>query len=163
MNMPTTAWANIYGLSDDSREDEEGFAASADRVCAAIEYEMSVRSIPASNIFLGGFSQGGALTNYVMTRRLYNVRLGGVISLSAWLPLRKAETLQGAKPQNTTPYLMCHGEQDNVVAFAFGEKSYEFMKDKNWKVTFKSYPMAHQACAQEIDDVKDFIEQNMSQ
>ena len=43
--------------------------------------------IPAENIVIGGFSQGGAVALY--TAFATDVKIGGVLALSTWLPLNK--------------------------------------------------------------------------
>lgn len=42
--------------------------------------------IPANRIVLGGFSQGGAMS--LLTGLTSERKLGGVVCLSGWLPLR---------------------------------------------------------------------------
>ena len=50
--------------------------------------ENEVKSgIPRNRIFIGGFSQGGAVALY--TAFAVNKPIGGIVALSTWLPLHK--------------------------------------------------------------------------
>ena len=57
-----------------------------------IEAEVK-EGIPRERIFIGGFSQGGAIALY--TAFMVNKPIGGVVALSTWMPLHKQ--LMGAK------------------------------------------------------------------
>ncbi|MGA9573081.1 MAG: hypothetical protein WBS20_03940, partial [Lysobacterales bacterium] len=54
------AWYDITEISSTRTQDEAGIRHSADKVRALMDFEIS-RGIPASNIILAGFSQGGAM------------------------------------------------------------------------------------------------------
>lgn len=51
-----------------------------------IENEVKI-GIPRNRIFIGGFSQGGAVALY--TAFAVNKPIGGVIALSTWMPLHR--------------------------------------------------------------------------
>ena len=53
------------GLCDDCAYDMDSITESADKVKALIEHEMTENNVDGSKVFLGGFSQGGQLTNVV--------------------------------------------------------------------------------------------------
>lgn len=53
-----TGWSDIMGLSLDSPEDRAGFDESAARIDSIIKHEIEANGISASNIAIGGFSQG---------------------------------------------------------------------------------------------------------
>lgn len=67
-------------------EDEEGIKKAAEMVYGMIAEEVKA-GIPTKRIVLGGFSQGGALALY--SALTFPEPLGGVISLSSWLPLHQ--------------------------------------------------------------------------
>lgn len=82
---PMTGWFDMVGLDPDSKEDEAGFQESATRVNSLIQAELD-KGIPSNKIFVGGFSQGGALALHVTLRSSWT--LAGCAALSTWLPLR---------------------------------------------------------------------------
>ena len=68
--------------------------------------------IPRNRIFIGGFSQGGAVALY--TAFAVNKPIGGIVALSTWLPLHK--TLMNDKVR---PGLYCVGEGLEVLVYHF--------------------------------------------
>lgn len=84
MVMP--AWFDLKDFSFVSTEDENGMLASVRMLEGIIRNEVD-NGMDASRIVLGGFSQGGvmALLGGLTSER----KLGGVVVLSAWLPLRE--------------------------------------------------------------------------
>ncbi|XP_055490051.1 acyl-protein thioesterase 1-like [Leucoraja erinacea] len=158
-NMTMSSWFDIFGLTVDSHEDEGGIRKAADSVKEMINVEVK-NGIPSNRIILGGFSQGGALSLY--TALTTHQRLGGVIGLSCWLPLRKSFPQAAAdSPNKEIHVLQCHGEIDPLVPLSFGDLTAEKLKTliNPENVIFKSYPgMAHGSCAKEMSDVQEFIE-----
>jgi phospholipase/carboxylesterase len=151
---PMRAWYDIEGLDRRAREDEDGLGASAAGVRALVEREKE-RGIPADRIVLAGFSQGGAVALHTALR--HPERLGGVIALSAYLPL--AASLAGqAHPANAAaPVFMAHGVQDMVVPTALGEGSRDALLARGYDVEWHTYPMPHSVCAEEIADVRAWL------
>lgn len=80
------AWFDLKDFSFVSTEDENGMLASVRMLEGIIRNEVD-NGMDASRIVLGGFSQGGvmALLGGLTSER----KLGGVVVLSAWLPLRE--------------------------------------------------------------------------
>ncbi|XP_072426648.1 acyl-protein thioesterase 1 isoform X1 [Chiloscyllium punctatum] len=160
MNM--SSWFDIIGLSVDSVEDEGGIKNAAESVKAMIDLEVK-NGIPSHRIILGGFSQGGALSLY--TALTTHQKLGGVIGLSCWLPLRNSFPEAAANsPNKDIRALQCHGEADPIVPLAFGAFTAEKLKTliNPDNVIFKSYEgMMHGSCHQEMMDVKQFIEKQL--
>ncbi|KAK8104007.1 acyl-protein thioesterase 1 [Apiospora kogelbergensis] len=160
MRMP--GWFDIFALGgrpDDLRknQDAKGIEVTRDYLRDLVKAEMD-GGIPAERIVLGGFSQGGAMS--LMTGLTSNVKLGGIIGLSSWLPLddKLPDYLKEYDLNRETPIMMCHGDSDPVVPTAFGKWSSEALKEQGFKVTFTLYPgMAHSACVEELDEVQDFL------
>lgn len=56
------------------------------------------------------------------------------------------------------PILMCHGEEDAVVAFRFGRATAKYLAKKGYSIQFNNYPgLAHAADPKEIADIGEFI------
>src|SRR4026209_386903 len=81
------AWYDITSLGPDRVEDEVGIRQSAEVVWGSIEKE-NARGIASDRIVIAGFSQGGAIVFQAALR--YPQRLGGVMALSTYLPLRES-------------------------------------------------------------------------
>ena len=151
---PMRAWYDIVGLDRRSPEDEAGLAASADGVRALVEGEKE-RGIPAERIVLAGFSQGGALALHTALR--HPERLGGVLALSTYLPLA-SRLADEAHPANAAvPVFMAHGAYDMVVPPALGEGSRDALRARGYDVEWRTYPMPHSVCAEEIADARAWL------
>jgi len=157
--MPS--WFDIRSLDKNSPDqDEEGIKAASASILAMIQAEIDGvdgnPGIPATRIILGGFSQGGALSLY--TGLTGPVTLGGVVSLSGYLPI--SETIPWDNIQKPK-ILQCHGDADTVVPFAFGLQSSAALKSRlpASSYSFRVYRgMDHCSCAEELSDVKDFLD-----
>jgi phospholipase/carboxylesterase len=148
------AWYDIAGFDRSAPQDEAGIRESAAALGELVRRERG-RGIPAERIVVAGFSQGGAMALFLGPR--WPERLAGVVALSSYLPL--ADTLAAeAHPANAAvPVLMAHGSFDPVVPMAAGEKSREKLCSLGYDVDWRSYPMPHSLCAQEVEDLREFL------
>ncbi|KAH0488890.1 MAG: hypothetical protein KVP17_004336 [Porospora cf. gigantea B] len=158
--FPTTAWFDIFSLDSTAWEDLEGIARSRSRVESIITHELE-SGVPSENIFVGGYSQGGSLAYDVLLHE--ERKLGGFVLLSAWITGLSAFycDFEGYTPKTanlTAPILHGHGTYDDIVKFSWGEKSLKHLAQYYEDTTFKSYPVSHSTCRQEMADVAAFLE-----
>ncbi len=148
------AWYDVVSLDKRAPQDAAGILASAELIGALVKRERE-RGIAAERIVVAGFSQGGAMALQLGLR--WPERLAGVMALSTWLPL--ADTLEGeAHPANAAvPVLMAHGSFDPVVPQAAGEASRDTLRALGYDVDWRSYPMPHSLCAQEVADIREWL------
>ncbi|RKO97170.1 hypothetical protein CXG81DRAFT_30344 [Caulochytrium protostelioides] len=161
--MPMPAWFDIASLNRDCAEDKAGFDQSADLVETLVQAERKL-GIPRERIVIGGFSQGAAVTLYHGLRGGPDAPCAGLIALSGWLPMHQAfaEWATNAHAKQI-PIFQGHGDQDEVVAYAWGQRSYEALKKAGFSSTFVSYPgLGHSVADQEIEDVGRFLEKCLS-
>ena len=117
--------------------------------------------IPSTRVVLGGFSQGGALA--LFTGLTTPHKLAGIFGLSSYLVLGhkiKALADEGGNANKDTPVFMGHGDADEMVKYAWGQKTAEVLrKDLGCSnLVFKTYPnLPHSADPDEIDDVETFL------
>ena len=154
--MRMTAWFDLNALDESSIVDDRGMIEESARYVDALVREQMEKGIPSEKIIVAGFSQGGAIALTASLRS--EVKLGGCMALSTYLPLR------GDYPEKFGPHarglkiLQGHGTHDMVLQYTYGQKSYELLKEKGIDVEFKTYAgMAHSACAEEFDDIADFL------
>nr|WP_211210924.1 alpha/beta fold hydrolase [Sporichthya polymorpha] len=146
--MKMRSWYDIVDLGDiDRRADEAGLAESAKAVEALIAREAE-RGIPASRLILAGFSQGGAVTLTLGLRRAEP--LAGLVAMSTYLPMAK-KVLDEANRDGTLPVFMAHGLHDPMVPHPAGLQAAEHVRSLGHDVEWHSYPMQHEACAEELD------------
>lgn len=149
------AWYDILGMEIDKRADETGIRESMAELDALINRERD-RGIPLSRILLAGFSQGGAVVLAHMLRRKSPV--AGVMALSTYLPLGAANAAEAAPEAKRTPVFMAHGTFDPVVPLVLAEQSRRQLQTLGFSVDFKSYPMQHNVCAEEIRDMAQWLD-----
>jgi phospholipase/carboxylesterase len=148
------AWYDIAGFDRRAPQDEAGIRESAAAIGALVRRERE-RGIGAERIVVAGFSQGGAMALFVGPR--WPERLGGVMALSSYLLL--PDTLaEEAHPANVaTAFFQAHGSFDTVVPQPLGEQARETLRALGYDVDWRSYPMPHSLCAQEVEDVREFL------
>jgi phospholipase/carboxylesterase len=144
------AWYDIRELSPDGRDDEPGLSATRARIERYIERERT-SGIASRRIVLAGFSQGGATALHVGLR--HGAPLGGIIALSAYLPLRAQLAAEVDPANRATPILMCHGREDVVVLQVFGEQSRDVLLAAGLEVEWRQYSMGHSLCGPEVHDI----------
>lgn len=145
------AWFDIYGIDKGIKEDTQGIPKALESINKLIEHEHQ-KGIAYENIMLVGFSQGGALALYAGLK--YPQKLAGIICLSGYL-FRFDE--QYSTANQDISILMCHGSQDPIVLEQFGLGAKDRLIEKEYNITWRSYPMQHQVCPQEITDIASFI------
>ncbi|MEC7724195.1 MAG: dienelactone hydrolase family protein [Planctomycetota bacterium] len=152
MVMP--AWYDIAEIDLQRRHDEVGVRRSDDHVRALIDREQA-RGIPASRIVLAGFSQGGAVALFSALR--HPERLAGVIALSTYLLLEDALDAERAAANQDVPILQVHGSMDPMVPCSRGEAARDALLRRGYSVDFRTYPMEHAVCLEEIQVIREFL------
>ena len=153
------AWYDIKSISREAAEDDEGIRESEGAVRELIERELA-RGVAASRIVLAGFSQGGAIALHSGLR--YSQQLAGVLALSTYLPLRGLLAAESAPANRSTPILMCHGTQDSVVPLQLGEFSRDHLQAHGYAVDWRTYPMPHSVCLEEVNDISQWLQARLA-
>ncbi len=148
MVMP--AWYDIRALDSDQRHDEQGILRSASHLTRLIERE-NERGIPCERIVLAGFSQGGAIATHVALR--HPEPLAGLVALSTYLVLHHSLEAERHPANLGIPVFQAHGTLDPMVTFDRGVASRERLRELGYDVEWHEYPMAHQVCLEEIQDL----------
>jgi phospholipase/carboxylesterase len=153
------AWYDIYGIAIDAKTDSEGIKRSAVHIEKLIEKELE-HGIPSSNIFLAGFSQGAAIA--LTTGIRYHKPLAGIIALSGYLPLAQ-DLSKDANPANQNlPIFLAHGSLDPVVPYGLGLASQTVLKNAGYPVSWHTYPIAHNVCQEEINDISGWLRERLA-
>ncbi|MBU3695978.1 alpha/beta hydrolase [Dechloromonas sp.] len=154
------AWYDIISLARDSREiDEAGLIASRQRVRSLIAAE-EARGIPARRIILAGFSQGGAVA--YLTGLTHPERLGGIVALSTYIPSPRLLRAELVAEQLEVPVFAAHGDEDDVVAPELGEAARDLLRELGAAPEWRSYPMPHSVCFEEIRDLGQWLSQRLT-
>ncbi|HEU0277511.1 MAG TPA: carboxylesterase [Rhodanobacteraceae bacterium] len=152
--LPMRAWYDVAGFDLSQKQDEAGIRVSIAAVEALIAREAE-RGIVSRNLVLTGFSQGGAVALAAGLR--HAERLAAIVALSTYLPIADATANELAPANAATQLFMGHGSFDPVVPIALGERSRDALRAWGYPVDWHDYPMAHQVCPPEIDDLAAFL------
>lgn len=148
------AWYDIAGQTIDTAQDDAGIRASQADIEALIAREVALGIAP-DDIFLAGFSQGGAIALHTALRR--KEPLGGVLALSAYLPLADAARAESQPESRATPVFMAHGRSDTVVPYGLGAASREALRELGYEVEWREYAMPHSVCDAELRDIEAWL------
>jgi phospholipase/carboxylesterase len=152
--MAMRAWYDISGQEIAQRQDETGIRSSIVLLEELIEREIA-RGVAAENIFLAGFSQGGAIVLAGGIRHAQ--RLGGIVALSTYLPMAEKTDAEASAANRATPIFMANGMLDPTISHALGEMSRDYLVQRGYAVAWHAYPMAHQVCMEEIADLRQWL------
>ncbi|OAY25864.1 probable carboxylesterase SOBER1-like [Manihot esculenta] len=153
--MPS--WFDIHEIpvTADSPKDESGLLKAVRNVHAMIDQEIAAGTNP-NNVFVCGFSQGGALT--LASVLLYPKTLGGGAVFSGWVPLNFSMMEQIPSDAKKTPFLWSHGIADRTVLFEAGQAGPPFLEKAGISCEFKAYPgLGHSISNEELQYLESWI------
>ncbi len=144
------AWYDILEISEYAEEDEQGIRETEKKIVALLEHEIA-SGVPAKNIILAGFSQGGAMA--LQTALRFSQSLAGILALSTYLPLSGRLAAERSTENQDIPIMMMHGDYDPIVPIKLAKISKQALFELGWSVQWKTYPMEHSVCPDQIDDI----------
>jgi len=148
------AWYDIARPEISAQQDAAGIRASQASIEALIAHEVA-HGVAPSNIFLAGFSQGGAVALHTALRQA--TPLGGVLALSTYLPLAETVAHEAQASTRSTPIFMAHGRSDSVVPYALGASSRNALLELGYTVAWHEYAMSHSVCDAELRDIEAWL------
>lgn len=155
-NMKARAWFQPKSHEISQRADPNDVAESAELVQALIQQEID-RGIPSERIILAGFSQGGVIALHLAARIPY--KLAGVIALSTYLCDAANYASEALEYNKQTPFFVGHGTHDDTVPCAAGEHAQLVLKAAGYFVEWRTYPIQHNLCYEEVVDVSNCIQE----
>jgi len=150
--MPS--WYDIADIDIAARQDAAGIHASQAEIEKFIAQEVA-RGVASENIFLAGFSQGGAIALHTGLR--HPGRLGGILALSTYLPLAESLSQDVSLSATKTPVFFGHGKHDPVVPYTLGKMSADKLQQHGFQVDWHEYAMPHSVNAEEVNDIEKWL------
>ena len=142
------AWYDITEMRISHNVDEAGLLHSAAAVRVLIQRERE-RGIDSRRIVIAGFSQGGAVGYQVALS--YPETLAGLLALSSYFAT--AGSIQPDPANAALPIRIYHGDADPIVPEFLGRESRDVLQRMGYRPEYRTYPMQHAVCAEEIDDI----------
>ncbi|WP_435950740.1 alpha/beta hydrolase [Psychrobacter sp. DM8] len=155
MVMP--AWYDILEMSLDRKIDVTQIESSSQSIRDLIAREIE-RGVKPEHIVIAGFSQGGAVAYHVALG--HPERLAGLMTLSTYLATN--DILDYSEANKDIPILIEHGTQDPVVPVILGQQAQQVLADKGYNVDCHTYPMAHQVCMPQIQNIGQWLNKVLS-
>ncbi|XP_075486639.1 putative carboxylesterase SOBER1-like [Primulina tabacum] len=157
--MPS--WFDIAEIpvTADSPKDEGSVLKAVQNIHAMIDKEIA-SGINPSNVFVCGFSQGGALT--LASVLLYPKTLGGGAVFSGWVPFNSSILERVTPEAKKTPILWSHGMADRTVLFEAGQAGPPILEKAGVSCEFKAYPdLGHSISTEELKSLESWIKSHL--
>lgn len=154
------AWYDIVSLDSSSRTvDVAGLLRSRQAIRRLIEQE-NQRGVPCAQIFLAGFSQGGAVA--YTTALTHPEAMAGVIALSTYIPGTQLIEQEATAANRTVAIFAAHGSDDDVVSSELGIRARDFLTGRGYRVEWHEYPMPHSVCLEEVQEIGRWLKDRMA-
>ena len=146
-NFEMRAWFNMKSLNLDALN-EEDFIESSKALDLIIEDKLKTN--PSSKIYIGGFSQGAALSIFYGLKMIHKIH--GVVSFSGFVPKFNYQNTMIRKP-----ILKIHGIYDDIINFQASENTFDLLNFSN--LVSKSYNMGHEVIEDQVVDLLSFLKE----
>ncbi len=151
------AWYDILAMDIDRKIDTEQLVNSAKLINEFVEREIE-RGIVSERIIIAGFSQGGAV-GYELALS-HSKPLGGLMALSTYFATKDTITFNAAN--KNLPIFIAHGTYDGIVPPLLGEQANQLLQEKQYATDYKTYPMEHSLCIEQIDDISAWLQDKLA-
>lgn len=135
--------------------DDSGFGAEEGAVLRQVQELIGDLGKDASEVVVGGFSQGAILTSHVFHR--LNVPLKGLLLFSGYL--FHPSSLPVLPPALQVPFLQTHGEQDPVLPTKGAQKLYNHLQGLGLKGSWLSFSGGHEIPAPALSQALTFLKE----
>lgn len=152
------AWYDILEMQIDRQVDVEQLMISAEAISALIEREIQ-RGVASRRILLAGFSQGGAVAYQVSLS--YPKPLGGLLAMSTYFAT--GDSIKPARANEELPIEIQHGLYDPVVPEELGRQALQRLEVLGYKPGYKTYPMEHGVCPEQLNDISAWFRKRLEQ
>ena len=153
--MEMRAWFDIVQHGERHVDFGQLLASSAE-IHKFIDQEIE-RGVSSEQILLVGFSQGGAVC--LQAGLTYDKPLAGILGLSTFFPT--AEAVSPHPANASLPIQIFHGSLDPLLPEWMAENTIKYLKKLGYHPEYKSYPMPHSVCSEEITDIAEWLQNTL--
>jgi phospholipase/carboxylesterase len=148
------AWYDILAMGTSGGEDADDVRESAAMIEALIARE-AARGVPAENVVLAGFSQGGAMALFAGTRHASSLR--GIMVLSGYEVVARSRDAETTEANRKTPLLFGHGTHDPMVSIVRARAAFAAYAEGRPQAEWHEFAMGHEVCPPEIDVIREWL------
>lgn len=143
------------GERDLRQEQPQGLVEAHDKVRALIDEAKRHFGLPASQVVLGGFSQGAMLATDVALG--LEATLGGLVVLSGTFLAEPRWRAQLARPVAPFPVLLSHGHDDPILPFYLAEELSAVLREARLPVTWIPFAGGHEIPREVLAETAAFL------
>lgn len=111
--------------------------------------------IDISNIFLGGFSQGGIMSYSVGLT--FPQKFAGIFVLSSRLLPEVKPLIKAGKILERLRIFIAHGVNDTVLPIHYALEAKSYLQNLTQDLTYNEYNIGHTTMEKELSDLRDWI------
>lgn len=137
----------------------EGIEASLSRLEALLGEVVERYAVDPAQLYVGGFSQGGAMAGAVAL--LHPDRVAGAIVLGGFLPPDLTGTRYRGAATQGLPVFQGHGRDDVVVDIDYARRTRDALRAARVDLTYIEYPAGHWITDEELRDVAVWLRRTM--
>jgi phospholipase/carboxylesterase len=145
-----------YRLREPRRLDEATLRASLAALAEFLDTVKAAYPVDPERVVLLGFSQGAVMSLGAQALRPDSV--AGVIALSGYFPI---EVEPDAGNLVGRPAFVAHGVHDDIIPVAAGRRTRDLLERHGVDLTYREYGMAHQVSAEEMGDVRTWLDKSL--
>ena len=133
--------------------------ASVQAVEALVRTEQET-GVPAKQIVLAGFSQGGVIALELGLR--HPERLAGIMALSTYVHDAEHLAERVSFANADVPIFMAHGDSDPMIPIARAATGKAALEALGYQPEWQTYRMGHQVCPEEITHISRWLSKVLS-
>lgn len=141
-------WYSFAGAGRLSDRSLEQLATSRRVLSEWIQSLPTTTGVPLDRTWIGGFSQGGAMTLDIGL----DLPVAGLIALSGYLHPERPKPLQA-----TPPVLVVHGRQDDIVPLAAAQHTRDVLTQWGVDIEYREFDMGHSIVPEVLQLIRQYI------
>lgn len=158
-NHVMRAWYDIRDYNMEANIDTKGINQSSVAIEELIQREIDC-GFDATQIILGGFSQGGVISYTTGLSTQY--QLGGIVALSCYFPDAQKVAQNADKFNKSLPIFAAHGISDPIIPYPVAEFTHQTLTRLGFNLSWHAYAMGHSLCPQEIVALSNWLNERIS-
>jgi phospholipase/carboxylesterase len=147
--------AHWYIVREVGYPDAETFRSSFEFLSRWLEALPEALGFPPDRLFLGGFSQGCAMSYALTLGAESPVRPAALVALSGFIP--SVEGFELDLEGRRLPVAIGHGTYDPIIPVEFGREARQLLERAGFEVTYRESPIAHSVDPEYLSELSSWL------